>query len=143
MTAPHPTDILSGWVEQAAEKYGLSIIVITGMEWQDVLSPWPAKGVPDGKTDFKGEAPAFLNLLNGMVIPRIEQQLGFKGKPERALVGASMSGLFSLWQWMLCDTFDNIASLSGSFWYEVFLNWMNSRSIPPKNGRAFFSARQS
>ncbi|MDE6638872.1 MAG: hypothetical protein K2K32_11640 [Muribaculaceae bacterium] len=41
-----------------------------------------------------------------------------------------MSGLFALWQWMVCDTFRNIASLSGSFWYEGFMEWMKSRTIP-------------
>ncbi len=49
-----------------------------------------------------------------------------------------MSGLFALWQWMVCDTFTNIASLSGSFWYEGFMNWLTARPIPHKTGRAFF-----
>ncbi len=49
-----------------------------------------------------------------------------------------MSGLFTLWQWMLCDTFNNIASLSGSFWYENFIEWMRSIPIPSKSGKAFF-----
>ena len=49
-----------------------------------------------------------------------------------------MSGLFALWQWMLCDTFANIASLSGSFWYEGFLDWMKNRPIPEKTGKGYF-----
>ena len=57
---------------------------------------------------------------------------------ERTLVGVSMSGLFALWQWMLCDTFTNIASLSGSFWYDGFMEWIKSCPIPHKNGKGFF-----
>lgn len=49
-----------------------------------------------------------------------------------------MSGLFALWQWMVCDTFANIASLSGSFWYQGFLEWMKSIKIPAKTGKGFF-----
>ena len=49
-----------------------------------------------------------------------------------------MSGLFALWQWLLCDTFFNIASLSGSFWYEGFIPWMQGLKIPRRQGEAFF-----
>ncbi len=131
-------DILASWIEPAAKKYGTGIAVITGMDWQNVFSPWPAKGVPKGDPDFKGESPEFLKLLQTSVIPRIETSVGATKDVKRTLVGVSMSGLFALWQWMLCDTFTNIASLSGSFWYEGFTDWMRSRPVPEKQGEAFF-----
>lgn len=134
----YPMDYLAGWIEPAARKYGVDIVVITGMDWQNVFSPWPAKGVPKGSPDFKGEAPEFLRLLQGSVIPRVERVLGYDAAPERTLVGVSMSGLFALWQWMVCDTFLNIASLSGSFWYEGFLDWMRRLDVPEKSGRGYF-----
>lgn len=134
----YPMDILSDWIEQAAEKYNTSIVVITGMDWQNVFSPWRAKGVPKGSPDFRGEAPEFLNLLQKKVIPQIESTLGIDAIVERTLVGVSMSGLFALWQWMLCDTFTNIASLSGSFWYEGFVDWVEGQKMPEKKGNAFF-----
>ena len=130
--------MLNNWIEQAAEKYRVSIVVITGMDWQNIFSPWPAKGVPDGSPDFKGESPEFLLKLRTRIIPEIEHFLGINNTPERTVVGVSMSGLFALWQWMECDTFKNIASLSGSFWYEGFMKWMSSRTIPHKDGTAFF-----
>lgn len=43
-----------------------------------------------------------------------------------------------MWQWMLCDTFANIISLSGSFWYEGFAGWIESHPVPKKTGRAYF-----
>lgn len=134
----YPMDILSGWIETAAKKYGTDIIVITGMDWQNVFSPWPSKGVPKGSPDFEGESPEFLNLLQNSIIPKIENLLGFADAPERTLVGVSMSGLFALWQWLKCDTFVNIASLSGSLWYDGFIDWMKSREIPTKSGMAYF-----
>lgn len=134
----YPMDMLSRWIEQAARKYEVNIVVITGMDWESVFSPWPAKGVPRGSADFQGRSPEFLKLLQQEVIPRVEALQGIDATAGRALVGVSMSGLFALWQWMLCDTFGSIASLSGSFWYEGFVEWMRSRSIPAKTGKAFF-----
>lgn len=134
----YPLDILSEWIEPAAEKYGVTIAAITGMDWQNVFSPWPASGAPKGDPDFKGESPEFLKFLQSEVIPEIEQTLRINSPTERNLVGVSMSGLFALWQWIECDTFRSIASLSGSFWYEGFIEWMRTIQIPHKTGKAFF-----
>ncbi len=134
----YPMDMLGDWIEPASKSYGTTIVVITGMDWQNVFSPWPAKGVPKGTEDFAGESPEFLKLLQQKVIPQIESTLGISEDAERTLVGVSMSGLFALWQWMICDTFTNIASLSGSFWYEGFLEWIKGLTIPAKQGKAFF-----
>lgn len=134
----YPMDMLSDWIVSASGKYGVNIVVITGMDWQNVFSPWPAPGVPKGTADFKGESPQFLKKLQQDVIPQIEKALGISTGVDRSLFGVSMSGLFALWQWMVCDTFNNIASLSGSFWYEGFMDWMKKISIPAKEGKAFF-----
>lgn len=130
--------MLDEWIERAAEKYGTAIAVVTGMDWQNVFSPWYAKGVPAGSPDFKGESPEFLAELRDKIVPAVETALGVDCTDERTLVGVSMSGLFALWQWMECDTFRNIACLSGSFWYDGFMDWMASRTIPGKSGSAFF-----
>ncbi|MDE6019010.1 MAG: hypothetical protein K2G85_09395 [Muribaculaceae bacterium] len=135
----YPMDMLAGWIEPAAQKYGVTIVVVIGMDdWQNVFSPWPAPGVPKGDPDFKGESPDFLKLLQEKVIPQVERELGMSPNVERSLIGVSMSGLFALWQWMVCNTFSNIASLSGSFWYEGFMEWMKSRTIPAKIGKGYF-----
>lgn len=134
----YPMDILSDWIATASEKYVTNIVVITGMDWQNVFSPWPAPGVPKGDEDFKGESPKFLKELQEKVIPKIETALGIDADVDRSLIGVSMSGLFALWQWMVCDTFNNIASLSGSFWYEGFMEWMKSIKISTKSGKGYF-----
>ncbi len=134
----YPMDMLSNWIDAASQKYDTNIVVITGMDWQNVFSPWPAPGVPKGTEDFEGKSPEFLKKLQDDVIPQIEKALGITPNVERSLVGVSMSGLFALWQWMVCDTFANIASLSGSFWYEGFMDWMKSIKIPAKTGKGYF-----
>lgn len=134
----YPMEGLEEWIEEAAQRYGVSIAVITGMDWDDDLTPWPAKGEPPGCPDFRGEAPKFLAQLTTHVLPETERRLGIWGNAERTLAGVSLSGLFTLWQWMVCDTFRNIISLSGSFWYAGFLNWIKSRPALRKTGRAYF-----
>lgn len=135
----YPMDgFLDRWIDIAAKKYGTAIVVITDMDWQNVFSPWPARGVPAGSPDFKGESSEFLNMLQHSVIPNIESALGYRANPERTLIGVSMSGLFALWQWIICDTFTNIACLSGSFWYEGFMDWFKTHPVSHKDGAAFF-----
>lgn len=134
----YPFATLHDWLLAAAPKFGVTVAVITRMDWDDDLTPWPAKGQPPGCPDFKGRAPRFLAKLQTDVLPAVEKRLGIAPGAERTLAGVSLSGLFTLWQWMLCDTFTNIISLSGSFWYEGFLAWIESHPVPKKTGRAYF-----
>ena len=134
----YPMDSLVDWIGEAVEKYGVTIVQLTGMDWESVFSPWPVSGVPKDSADFKGESPQFLKFLQDTVIPRLEKELGITPGTQRDLIGVSMSGLFALWQWMVCDTFTSIISLSGSFWYSGFIEWIENIKIPSKTGKAFF-----
>lgn len=134
----YPSDSLGNWIGESVRKFGVSIAVITGMDWDNDLTPWPAKGVPPGCPDFQGNAPAFLSTLINYVLPEVERRLGIEPGVERTLAGDSLSGLFALWQWMRNDTFANIISLSGSYWYEGFMEWIESHPVPVKTGKAYF-----
>lgn len=134
----YPFDVLAGWAEGAVKKYDVSIAVLTGMDWNNALTPWKAPGVPTGTPDFKGEAQQFLTVLRESVLPQVEKSLTLPADVERTLAGVSLSGLFTLWQWLVCDEFANIISLSGSFWYDGFVEWVKSRPLPEKSGRAYF-----
>lgn len=135
----YPMDILTDWIDNAAKFYGCSIAVISGMDWDNDLTPWAAPGVPPGSPDFKGLAPEFLKKLQNEVMPEIARQMKLGADTEFDLVGVSLSGLFTLWQWMECDTFHSIACISGSFWYKDFAQWLSTRPISKKTGRAYFS----
>lgn len=134
----YPFATLHDWLLAAAPEFGVTVAVITRMDWDDDLTPWPAKGQPPGCPDFQGRAPQFLAKLQTDVLPAVEKRLGIGPGAERTLAGVSLSGLFTLWQWMLCDTFANIISLSGSFWYEGFAAWIESHPVLKKTGRAYF-----
>lgn len=134
----YPFDRLEEWTERAAPEFGVSIAVVTGMDWDNDLTPWPAKGQPPGSPDFKGNAAEFLSVLVSEVVPEVERRMNLGADVERTLAGVSLSGLFTLWQWMSNSLFSNIISLSGSFWYDGFVSWIKSRPVPKKTGRAYF-----
>lgn len=70
--------------------------------------------------------------------PEVERRMNLGAAVERTLAGVSLSGLFTLWQWMSNSLFCNIISLSGSFWYDGFVTWIKSLPVPKKPGRAYF-----
>lgn len=124
----YPMDSLSGWITPAAEKFKTAIVVITGMDWDNDLTPWPAVGVPKGCPDFKGNAQEFLKKLIDTVTA-IDTQLSISSGTVHNLIGVSLSGLFTLWQWTQCNLFENIACLSGSFWYDGFVEWFDNQPL--------------
>lgn len=126
------------WIEKMAGelKVSLAVVYIPAGDWNDVLTPWPEPPESKGFPPFGGKGQEFLNTLQNNIIPEIEKMINHV--KYRDLMGVSLSGLFTLWQWMKCDTFRSIASLSGSFWYEGFMEWFEGISVPAKTGKAYF-----
>ena len=114
-----------------AEKYGVSLVVIDHVDWNDDLTPWPAVGVFKKAKPFGGKAAAFLDKLANEVAPKTEQDLGIEGA-ERTLLGVSLSGLFAVWSAFNADTFANIISISGSLWYDGLVEWMKTQMPSPR-----------
>lgn len=114
-------------LEELAGKYGVSIVVIPGANWNDDLTPWPAEGVFKKAKPFGGQAASFLGKLTNEVIPEIEDGLGMVDA-ERTILGVSLSGLFAVWAGFNTNTFTNIISISGSLWYDGFTEWMNEHT---------------
>ena len=114
-----------------SEKHGFSIVVIEDVNWNDDLTPWPAVGVFKKAKPFGGKAAAFLERLNHEIIPESERDLGIEDA-ERTLLGVSLSGLFAVWAAFNTDAFANIISLSGSLWYDGFVEWMKEQTPSPQ-----------
>jgi predicted alpha/beta superfamily hydrolase len=110
-----------------SEKYGVSIVVIEDVNWNDDMTPWPAIGVFKKAKPFGGRAASFLNKLNNEIIPNTERELGIENA-ERTLLGVSLSGLFAVWAAFNTDVFANIISISGSLWYDGFIEWMKEQT---------------
>lgn len=110
------------------EKYGVSIVVIGDVDWNDDLTPWPAEGVFQKTKPFGGHAAGFLDKLTREIIPEAEKNMAIEGIAERTILGVSLSGLFSVWSMFETDAFTNIISISGSLWYDSFVEWMREQT---------------
>ena len=127
------------WLENNVKNYNVSVAVVyvPSNDWNDILTPWPSPGEAKGFPPFAGKAGEFQKTIQTRIIPEIEGALSGNIE-QRDLIGVSLSGLFALWQWMLCDTFRSIACLSGSYWYSGFLDWFEKQLVPEKKGRGYF-----
>lgn len=115
-------------LEALSEKYSVSIVQVNGVDWNDDLTPWPAPGVFKKAKPFGGGAAAFLDMFVGEIIPETERSLGMENA-ERTVLGVSLSGLFALWAGFHTDVFANIVCISGSLWYDGFVEWVKVHSL--------------
>lgn len=139
MIYPGIEPIPADWLEDKAAKYGcgIAVVYVPASFWNDSLTPWSEPGETSDAQPFGGKAPEFKKELIEKIVPSIEKNCNADIK-RRNLIGVSLSGLFTLWEWLQDSAFFSIASLSGSFWYEGFMDWFDNQNIPPKPGKAYF-----
>ena len=118
---------LDDGLKELAGKYGVSIVVIPDIKWNDNLTPLPAEGVFKKAKPFGGHAAVFLDKLTNEIIPEAEKSLGVEDA-ERTIMGVSLSGLFAIWACFNTKAFTNIISISGSLWYDGFVEWMKEQT---------------
>ena len=117
-------------LRELADKYGVSIVVIPDVNWNDDMTPWPAEGVFKKAKPFGGRAASFLDKLTNEIVPEAENGLGVVNA-ERTVMGVSLSGLFAVWAGFNTHAFTNIISISGSLWYDGFIEWMEKQTPSP------------
>ena len=102
---------------------GFNLVTISGLHWNQELSPWPVETVVSRDDRFTGGAPQLLPLLTGDIVPQVEQLLGAEPR-WRCLAGYSLAGLFAVWTAYHSDLFSRILSASGSMWYPGWLEFV-------------------
>ena len=122
------------WLDRMAETLSANMVVISDLDWNSDLTPWKAPGLKTG--EFAGKAQAFLDILSNDIIVNIESSLRIS-RPERYICGVSLSGLFALWASCKKDLFYGVASVSGSFWYDGFIEWISENR--PYADKFYFS----
>ena len=101
---------------------GFNLVTISGLHWNQELSPWPVETVVSKDDRFTGGAPELLPLLTGEIVPQVEQLLD--ALPVwRMLAGYSLGGLFAVWTAYHNGLFTRILSASGSMWYPGWLEY--------------------
>ena len=112
-------------VKKRCEELGcppFHLVTVSGIAWNQELSPWPAQPVVTKNDRFDGQAPAYLKWFLEQVIPYAEDHLELTD-PVSYLAGYSMAGLFALWSLYETDYFQGAVCVSGSLWYPGFCDF--------------------
>ena len=119
---PHrlPAEELTA-IEELSTRFETNIVAISEMDWNNDMTPWKAPAVKEG--EFGGRASQFLDRLKGDIFFNLESSLLIRN-PKRYLIGLSLAGLFSVWAGIMKPLFEGVASISGSFWYDGFADWL-------------------
>lgn len=107
---------------------GFNLVTISGLHWNQELSPWPVRTVVSKDDRFTGGAPDLLPLLIGDIVPQVEQLLDVP-PAWRMLAGYSLAGLFAVWASFHTDCFTRILSASGSMWYPGWLEYARGHEL--------------
>jgi len=95
------------------------LVTVSGMDWDESLSPWASALVVTKEDRFAGKGPEYLEWFLNKVMPYAEERLG--GKPPVSVIsGYSMAGLFALWAMYETDAFAACVCASGSLWFPGF-----------------------
>ena len=103
-------------------------------------SPWPAPAVFWGNKDFAGGAREYLALLEQEIKPFIDKE--FFTLPDAGhtgFMGYSLAGLLALYSLYESPCFGRIASVSGSLWYDGWLEYMENRNPCNLDARVYLS----
>lgn len=112
-------------------------LICVEVDWNRDLSPWEAKAV-FGNEDFSGGADDFIEKLVENIIPKVENRLNIT-KCKRIIAGYSLAGLFSAYVFYKTTAFDMGASVSGSLWFDGFIEFLESSGIKKLPEKMYFS----
>ena len=114
------------------------LAAVEEVDWEADLSPWPAPKAFRGGVEFTGGADAYLSEFTEEIVPAVEETLGFSPR-HRILAGYSMAGLFAIYALYRTDIFNRAVSVSGSLWYDGFLDFIKDNRPVRQPDRVYFS----
>ncbi len=103
------------------------LVSITGIRWDEELSPWAHAPVVSPEDRFTGEADAFLNTLETEIVPTVQKLI--PNATYSLLNGYSMGGLFALYAAHHSTAFDAYIAPSGSVWYPGFVDYVKEHEL--------------
>ena len=107
---------------------GFNLVTVSGLHWNQELSPWPIETVVSKDDRFTGGAPELLPIFTDEIVPQVENLLDTP-PAWRCLAGYSMAGLFAVWTAFQTDLFSHILSASGSMWYPGWLEYAREHDL--------------
>lgn len=105
----------------------------------DEYTPWPAAALAAKYQHFGGKGQQYLAFVVNEVKPYVDKKYRTcSGSEHTGIIGASLGGLISLYALYLYPAvFGKIGSLSGSFWYEGFVEFMDKQRLLNQKSRIY------
>ena len=145
MNISRPEDMQS-YLPKLASAMGKSIrpahlVCITPTDWNRDFSPWEADGLYGDSAPFSGQADARIALLCDVVKPAVDAHFSTLADAENTMIfGYSLGGLAALYAlYERCDVFGAAGCLSGSLWYEGFMDYQRRNIGALQNKRVYLS----
>lgn len=119
--------VCGGGLEALAAGRPRAVLLSLEAEGGRDFTPWPAPGL--GEEAFAGQAGRYLEELLGRALPEAARHAPLSGR--QAILGYSLGGLFALWARLQGAPFARVASLSGSLWYDGWLDYLAAHLPAP------------
>ncbi|WP_349946009.1 alpha/beta hydrolase-fold protein [Lacrimispora sp. BS-2] len=128
-------------IQGEKKSYRFLLVGIPPLDRLSEYTPWPAKALHERFADFGGKGGEFLDYLGKVLIPGVNKKLFGNAFPSQtALLGHSLSGLLGIYSLYKTDIFDDVVSISGSFWYPDWTGFVKKNSLINKKASVFLSS---
>jgi predicted alpha/beta superfamily hydrolase len=119
----------------------LILVGIDSSNRNDEYTPWYAKALVDYIPDFGGKGLEYLSYLVHELLPHINNNYRTEpGPAHTAILGASLGGLISMYAaYKYPEVFGKIGALSSSYWYEGFIEYMQTERMDSIECRIYMS----
>lgn len=116
------------------------IISLRPENWNVDFTPWPAPALTVKDEPFGGRAKVYLDSLETKVKPYVDSHWHTKPGPEdSALIGYSLGGLTALFALYVSTSFGRIASISGSLWFDGWVEFMAANNPARSAAKVYLS----
>lgn len=138
-------DDLEGIIDLIEPNFNIScmeflLLNIESENWGAEYTPWPAKQIFSQGEPFLGNADEYLKVIEDIIKPYIDENYRTLREPSyTSLVGYSLGGLMALYSLYKSMIFKNVASMSGSLWYDGLIKFMNKNKPMNLDSRVYIS----
>lgn len=118
------------------------LVAISNLDWNNDMAPWFAPKLNKRDVDCLGKADDYIKLLINKIIPQVEGYIKNSSNMEIeyfAIAGYSLAGLFAVYSAYKTNLFVKIESVSGSFWFPKFVDFVKTNNISSNIRKMYFS----
>lgn len=138
-------EIEEGVLEDLEAHFGVDceefiLLSIESQNWNEDFTPWSAQALTKKSEPFGGGAADYIKFLANTIKPYMDENYKTKLEPsDTVLIGYSLGGLTALYALYTVGIFGKIGTLSGSLWYDNWVEFMDSHKPINTFARVYMS----